>query len=229
MHTFLVVVSLIVAAAAPALARASARRASADEVARALQKKYDAIRAFSAQFTHTYTGGVLRKSVTERGEVVIKKPGLMRWTYTAPDQKVFVADGVKVYSYVPADRQVVVSSMPTGDEASTPILFLAGKGNLSRDFSVSFADSADIPKPLATPGVHALKLVPRKKAPEYDWLVLIIDRASLQLRGLVTRDQQGGTSAFLFTNLKENVAPADKTFTFRIPRGVDVIHAGNAR
>jgi outer membrane lipoprotein-sorting protein len=45
----------------------------------------------------------------------------------------------------------------------------------------------------------------------------------------VTRDQQGGTSAFTFTDLKENVGPADKAFTFRIPRGVEVIHAGDAR
>lgn len=217
MRTGLLVVSLL-----------SAGQPGADEVARALQKKYDSIRDFSAQFTHTYTGGVLRRSVTERGDVVIKKPGLMRWTYTAPEEKVFVADGVKVYSYVPADRQVVVSSMPAGDEASTPILFLAGKGNLMRDFAVSFADAADLPKTLATPGVHALKLVPRRRAPEYDWLVLIVDQVTLQLRGLVTRDQQGGTSAFVFANLKENVDPAEKTFTFKIPRGVEVIHASDA-
>jgi outer membrane lipoprotein carrier protein len=217
MHTLIVAVSLMVAAAP----------ASADEVARALQRKYDTIRDFSARFTHTYTGGVLRKSVTERGEVVIKKPGLMRWTYTAPERKVFVADGVKIYSYVPADRQVVVGTMPKTDEASTPILFLAGKGNLSRDFTVTFAEAADIPAMLAAPGAHALKLVPRRKAPEYEWLVLVVDQTTLQLRGLVTRDQQGGTSAFAFTNLKENVAPADNIFTFKIPRGVEVVHASN--
>lgn len=221
----MVVVSLIVAAG-PAFVEG--RQPGADEVARALQKKYDSIRDFTARFTHTYTGGVLRRSVTERGEVVIKKPGLMRWTYTAPEQKLFVADGVKIYSYVAADRQVVVSSMPSGDQASTPILFLAGRGNLTRDFSVVFADKAEVPGTLAAPGVHALKLTPRRKTPEYDWLVLVVDQATLQLRGLVTRDQQGGTSAFAFTNLKENVAPADKTFTFKIPRGVEVIHASDA-
>lgn len=217
-----VAVSLLVAAAAPAAAP------SADELARALQKKYDAIRDFSAQFTHTYTGGVLRKSVTERGEVVIKKPGLMRWTYTAPERKLFVSDGVKIYSYVPADRQVLVSSMPSGDQATTPILFLAGKGNLARDFTVSFARDADLPKTAISADTYALKLVPRRKEREYDWLMLVVDRATLQLRSLVTRDQQGGTSTLAFANLKENLAPADKMFTFKIPRGVEVIHATDA-
>ena len=33
-------------------------------------------------------------------------PGEMRWVYTAPERKEFVSDGVKIYAYFPADRQV---------------------------------------------------------------------------------------------------------------------------
>ena len=35
-----------------------------------------------ADFVHTYRGGALRTQTIERGHVLIKKPGLMRWTYT---------------------------------------------------------------------------------------------------------------------------------------------------
>ena len=41
--------------------------------------------------------------------MLVKKPGKMRWEYTAPEQKVFVSDGVKIYSYIPQDKQVIVS------------------------------------------------------------------------------------------------------------------------
>jgi outer membrane lipoprotein carrier protein len=181
------------------------------ELAVALQQKYDTIRDFSAEFTHTYTGGVLKKQVTERGRVLIKKPGKMRWEYSAPDQKLFVSDGVKMYSYVPAD-----------DEAATPTLFLAGKGNLTRDFTPSLVD---LPNGMP-PGSRALKLVPRTKQRDYDWLVLVVDPQTLDLRGLVTTDAQGGVSSFLFTNLKMNTNPSDKEFAFKIPRGVDVVTAG---
>jgi len=74
-----------------------------------------------------------------------------------------------------------------------------------------------------------LKLVPRKAQPDYDWLVLLVDPGSLTLRGMVTADAQGGTSTFSFSDLKENVGLADKEFTFRIPRGVDVITDSGAR
>src|SRR5438046_4834937 len=110
---------------------------TAPELARALQKKYDAIKDFSAEFVHVYEGGVLKKQMTERGRVLVKKPGKMRWDYTAPDQKLFVSDGVKMYSYIPQEKQVYVTSVPQGDQATTPMLFLTGKGDITRDFTPS--------------------------------------------------------------------------------------------
>src|SRR6187401_193670 len=98
---------------------------TAAELAQALQQKYGTIKDFSADFVHVYQGGVLRKRLTERGRLTVKKPGKMRWVYTAPDPKEFVSDGVKLYSYLPQDRQVIVSTVPQGDQLSTPALFLA--------------------------------------------------------------------------------------------------------
>src|SRR3954467_2767708 len=99
--------------------------ASAAELTQSLQQKYDTVRDFSADFIHTYTGGVLHKQITERGHVIVKKPGKMRWDYTSPEKKLFVSDGVRVYSYVPEDRQVEEGAAPKDDQAGAPILFLA--------------------------------------------------------------------------------------------------------
>jgi outer membrane lipoprotein carrier protein len=197
---------------------------TAAEMAQTLQRKYDGVRDFTADFTHAYRGGVLNKQATERGHVVIKKPGKMRWEYTSPEEKLFVSDGVKLYSYIPQDKQVIVSSVPAED-TTAPALFLSGRGNLTRDYTVSFVDP---PASMPT-GTRALKLVPKRAQPEYDWLVLSVDPATLTLRGLLTVDSQGGTSSFTFTNLKENVTPADSLFTFKIPRGVDVVTDAPAR
>src|SRR5206468_12001105 len=85
---------------------------SAAELAQALQKKYDGIKDFASDFVHTYEGGVLRKRITERGHLLVKKPGRMRWEYTTPERKLFVSDGAKMYSYLPQDKQVIISSLP---------------------------------------------------------------------------------------------------------------------
>jgi len=194
---------------------------TAPELAAALQRKYDGIKDFSADFAHNYEGGVLHKQITERGHLLVKKPGKMRWDYSAPETKQFVSDGVKMYSYIPQDKQVVVATVPPDEDAPTPTLFLAGKGNVTRDFTPSLVDApAGVPA-----GSRALKLIPKSKQRDYDWLVLVLDPASLAIRGLVTVDAQGGKSTFSFTNLKENVGLTDKEFTFKIPRGVDVVSA----
>ncbi len=205
--------------AAAVLASPAAPDTPAAQLAQDLQKKYASIRDFSADFVHTYAGGVLKKQITERGHVEIKKPGKMRWQYTNPEQKLFVSDGVKMYSYLPQDKQVIVSSVPQDDQATTPLLFLSGKGDLTRDFTPARIDTPpELPRT-----AEALKLVPRRPQPDYDWLVVAVDPASLAIVGLVTQDSQGGRSTFAFTNLKENVGLADKDFTFKIPRGVDVV------
>jgi outer membrane lipoprotein carrier protein len=193
-------------------------RQPAEALAKDLQHKYDKVRDFSADFVQTYRGGVLRQTATERGRLIVKKPGKMRWEYRDPERKLFVSDGRKLYSYVPEDRQVLVSDVPDDDHATTPALFLAGKGNLGRDFIVSYAQADEAPA-----GTTVLKLSPRKTEPEYDWLMLAIDPVSLQIRMLITVDGQGGRSTFSLTNLKENVGVADKEFAFSIPRGVEVI------
>src|SRR5262245_15604854 len=213
--------SIIVAALA-ALAPVrpmTATEPTAAEFAQALQKKYDAIKDFSADFVHAYEGGALHKKVTERGRLFIKKPGKMRWEYTTPEEKLFVSDGIKMYSYLPADKQVIVSTIPREDEATTPTLFLAGKGNLTRDFAPSLVE---LPKGMPA-GSRTLKLVPKSRQRDYDWLMLVVDPATLTFRGLVTVDSQGGISSFSFANLKENSGLADKDFTFKIPRGVDIV------
>jgi outer membrane lipoprotein carrier protein len=199
----------------------SAQVPTADGLARDLQKRYDRVSDFSADFVHSYRGGVLKQQATERGRVLVKKPGKMRWEYTSPEKKLFVSDGRKIYSYVPLDRQVVVATMPSDERAPTPALFLTGKGDLTRDFTVSIDRVADAPV-----GSSALKLVPKHREPEYEWLTLVVDPKTLNLLMLITSDAQGGRSAFTFTNLKENVGLADNQFVFQMPRNVEVVTAG---
>ena len=210
--------SLLVSAAL--VAQASPPANSPNVVAERVQTRYDTIRDFEADFVQTYEGGVLRKKTTERGTVAIKRPGRMRWVYTQPERKEFVSDGTRMYSYLPADKQVIVSPAPEG-QSNTPALFLTGKGNLARDFTPSFAE---LPTPLA--GLTALKLVPKRADPDVQSLILGVDPATFQIRLLVATDPQGGTSTFTFSNLKENRGISDKIFEFRIPRGVDVVTNG---
>ena len=121
--------------------------------------------------------------------------------------------------HVPADNQVIVSPVPEQDQATTAVLFLVGKGNLTRDFTVSYVEGGGS-------DTYALRLDPKLPERDYDWLQVVVDRQTLRIRSLSAADSQGGRSTFTFSNFKENVGLPDKMFAFKIPRGADVTNHG---
>jgi outer membrane lipoprotein carrier protein len=210
---------LIVTLAVPGLLAAQADDPAA--LAARVQTRYTGIKNFEGDFVQTYEGGVLRTRTTESGTLAIKQPGLFRFVYTKPERKEFVSDGTTIYTYLVADKQVIVTPAPAPGEATTPALFLAGGADMARDFTATFT-----PLPAAAQGLVTLKLTPRKPDPDYEWFGIGVDPSSLQILHLVAVDRQGGRSAFTFSNLKENRGVPDDTFRFRVPRGVDVVNHG---
>jgi outer membrane lipoprotein carrier protein len=198
------------------VASAAAQSApSAAELAARIQTRYDTVRDFTADFTQTQTSGISRTTSVDRGHVSIKKPGRMRWVTTTGSRSELVADGTQVYFYLPKDKLVQVSAMPTDTQASTALLLLAGRGDLTRDFTVD-------PKVDAGASEWRITLSPKAANADFKTLTLAVDRTSLQMRGLTVVDPQGGVQRFEFTNLRENRGIADSTFAFTIPKGVDV-------
>lgn len=186
-----------------------------------VQQRYNAIKDFQGDFVQTYEGGVLRTKTTERGTLAIKRPGRLRFTYTKPERKEFVSDGVRLYTHLVADKQVIVSPAPSAEDGDVPAMFLAGRSDLARDYTPTFT-----PLPGAASGLLTLKLVPRKSDSEFASLGIGVDPRTLQIQFLTAVDKQGGRSSFTFTNLKENRGLSDKDFEFRIPRGADVVTQG---
>ena len=206
-----------------ALACAASVTAQSDPAALAtkVQQRYNGIKDFQGDFVQSYEGGVLRTKTTERGTLAIKRPGRIRFTYTKPERKEFVSDGVRLYTHLVADKQVIVSPAPTANDGDVPAMFLAGQSDLARDYTPTFT-----PLPGAAAGLLTLKLVPKDKNSDYESLGIGVDQKTLQIQFLTAVDRQGGRSSFTFTNLKENRGLSDKEFEFRIPRGVDVVTQG---
>ena len=188
----------------------AAQQQSAEALAQSLQQQYDKVRDFKASFVQTTQGAVLKVKSKGEGTVAVKKPGKMRWEYTKPEKQLIVSDGVRIYDYDPVTKELNVANLPPDEQAPTATLFLAGKGNILRDFKVSKVES-----PIA--GTLALRLDPRKVDPDYEYLVVAFD-TSYQIRGLMTRDRQRGESTIVFSDIKPNTNIPDKTFEFVQPK-----------
>jgi outer membrane lipoprotein carrier protein len=191
--------------------------ADLDAVVNGLQRRYAAVETVTGAFQQTYRAPGVDQ--VESGVFRMKRPGLMRWEYRQPEEKLFIADGREAFLYVPLDRQVTVQPFSASDIRGTPLEFLLGAAEIKKSFDVSWE-----PQHKLTAGQAALiRLTPRSSEGEYEFLVLEIDPKSFDLRRIVIREHGGNTSEFLLTGIAVNVKMGNKEFQFKIPKGVEVV------
>jgi outer membrane lipoprotein carrier protein len=182
-----------------------------------LQRRYASVETITGNFQQTYRGPGIDQ--VESGVFWLKKPGLMRWEYRRPEEKLFVADGRESFLYVPQDRQVTVQPLSASDLRSTPLRFLLGAGDIRKSFAASW--ETDL-KPQAA-GTYLIRLTPRGREAEYAFLLLELDEETYELRRILIREPSGNTSEFVLTNVTANAKISNKEFQFKTPRGVEVV------
>jgi outer membrane lipoprotein carrier protein len=191
----------------------------AEAVLEKVQHYYDQTKDYTADFIQLYTRTALSRTAESSGTVMIKKPGMMRWEYTKPENKLFITDGTQLFVYEPEEEQVVIDSHFKTAELSTSISFLWGEGKLADAFtpSLSTPDKYDAPK-----GTTILELVPKKDA-TYTKLVLVLDPKTHQVQESILYETAGNVNRFKFKNMKMNPSLKDDLFKFSPPPNVEII------
>ncbi len=187
-----------------------------DQIVHQLQREYEHIHSFRADFRQIFRSRGIEQ--TETGIVMMKRPGKMYWEYKEPKLKIFVADGKKTFFYVPADKQVIVSSLDL-ENSDSPLLFLLGMGNIERDFLVSL-ESEDGPEAADT---LLLRLTPRTPQPEFSYLLAAVEKEKYWIRRLTVVEPIGQENEYVLSNVEQNVDIPDKRFQFKIPSNAEVI------
>jgi outer membrane lipoprotein carrier protein len=188
-----------------------------EAVVTALQGRYASVSSITGSFRQSYRApGIVQ---IESGVFWLKRPGLMRWEYRDPEEKLFVANGKESFLYVPQDHQVTVQSFSASDMHNTPLEFLLGSGKISQSFNVSWEKSYGA----GAESSFLMRLTPRSSDAGYSFLVLELNGATYDIQRMVIHEQTGNTSEFLFTNVMTNVAVDNKQFQFKKPKGAEVI------
>ena len=190
------------------------------EIVRMVEKRFALIENFEADFTQTSLNAALGETETATGRVYIKKPLMMRWEYSPPNEQTIVSDGRRLFFYVPADRQVVVEPLGRILTSRSPVLFLAGKSGLSELFDIEVKKD---PEGDRSGGDMELSLIPKEKSLSVTHIIIRVDRRDYTIKSFSLFDWTGNRTDIKFARMKINGNIEDGRFVFKKPEGIELI------
>lgn len=181
----------------------------------ALDRAAAAMSGMEASFTHRFTAKGFKTSQVENGTVVFGALPKMRWSYTSPEQKLFVFDGTSSWFYVPGDKQVTTGRVTDARRKELPFLLLGDPAARDRVFVVKQQNRG---------GNIVTTLQPRDKASIIRTVTVTIAPSTHLIQRIDYTDRDGNQTSFSFSGYHRRAASAN-TFTFAPPAGVQVIRA----
>jgi outer membrane lipoprotein carrier protein len=191
---------------APTLAHALDR----DQIVEGVRKKYTDVTSLKASFTQTTKSAVFGDE-TVSGDLVVKRPGMMRWAFG--EEKQFITNGQKMWIYTAADKQVIVYDDISSQRSAADSL-LTSMDKLDEQFSIAVLSSTD--------AAHSLELKPKVADGQFKVVRLTLDGAFLPVRVEIV-DSFDNVTELSFSNVVLNVSAPDSLFTFTAPAGVTVV------
>lgn len=180
-----------------------------------LDRAATAMTGMEASFTHRFTAKGFKNSQVESGSVVFGSLPAMRWSYSKPEQKVFVFDGSNSWFYVPADKQVTVGRVNEARKRELPFLLLGDPAAREKLFVV---------KEQKRGNAVVTTLQSRNAAAAVKHVSVTIAPSTHLIQSIEYTDRDGNRTQFQFSGYHRRAAAAG-TFTFTPPAGVQVVRA----
>jgi outer membrane lipoprotein carrier protein len=213
---------LALSAVAAAGAVTASQQLPVDRLLDRVQEHYRGLTTLEARFEQIVEARPGMPPTVTGGRWLMRAPGRMRVEY-ADTGRLLVADGSRLYWYLPADRQVHVRQQDALSNRGSALLYLTGEGDLREDFAVAGTEW----RTKLAPGNIQLRLDPLVDGTDYAYLLLEVDEATATIVRLVTFGPFGDVSEFRFYDVVGDVDLAEDLFQFTIPAGVEVETLGN--
>lgn len=192
---------------------AAAHPANLDTVLHSVENRYNHAQSLRLTFTQSYTAQK-RAAQVDSGVLTLRKPGKMRWEYTAPAGKLYVSDGKDVYLYLPDVKRAEHSKFKESDDMRAPLGFLLGKLNFYKEFK-SFN--------MRSEGENTwVEAAPNSDTLPYSRVEFLI-APDAEIRRLRVIGQDQSVMEFSFEQEKLNVPLDVKSFSFRLPAGAELV------
>jgi outer membrane lipoprotein carrier protein len=208
--TAFAIASAVMAVGVSTASRLNAADIDLARTLKGIEDHYNRVQTLELTFTQKYT--FQKRLRTEKGELFLRKPGRMRWQYTAPAGKLFVSDGKFMYAYFPNENRVEKTPFKETEDMRAPLAFLLGRLNFQDDFR-EFRTEPDRDNIFITALPKSDKLL-------YTEVKFLVS-PDFVIHWLSVSGQDGSTNEFVFENEKKNPPIPDTMFHFTPPPGAE--------
>jgi len=186
-----------------------------------VQKKYESINDFHADFVQEAEVRALKKTQKAFGEVWFKKPGKMRWNYYSPTKDTIVSNGKTLWYYSEQENQVLESTLAelSGDTTSTTLL--SGLGKIKELFDVKFVND----KGLSIKDGYLLELIPKDIDEDEikNKVIINVNKSSSLVDTIYLFDPFGNQTKISLLKTEINKKISDNIFKFSPPKGAEIV------
>lgn len=188
--------------------------ATADELTSEIQKTYDSIKTFKADFTQTLTNAASKEQDVRSGKIIFKQPSLLRWESVNPEQELLIVGESVVWDYFPEENLALKYRTKQLFNSKTMIKFISGQARLEEDFIVENQGDDN--------GLTKLKLQPLEPETGLVLAYVWVDPVKKMLVKTLVVDFYGNGNEVSMSNIEIDPEVEDSLFQFTPPTGVDV-------
>jgi len=189
-------------------------KANGNALTDAIQKRYESIQHFQADFQQELTNAASGSVEKRSGKIWFKQPSLVRWDTVKPEKELLVVGQNVVWNYVEADKIALKYRTNQVFKSKTMVRFLSGKANLNEDFKVVEQGTED--------GLTKVRLVPKEPEPTMVMAYIWVDPKTSLMGKVLIVDFFGNGNLVILKNLVTDKRPDAKLFEFTPPSGLKV-------
>ena len=200
-------------------AKCAARKPpSLDEVTFNLRRSYSDVSGLSMFFEQVNSWvDVPEAGEKSKGTLWAAQGNRIRMEYSEPPGHLLVADGSRVWVYVPENKQAVVDTTGMGEGAALAEMIM----DFLSEGHVTMLDSEE--RKGAT--CHVLLVEDISKPEGLESVKIWVDPRTWLARGLELRDVNDNLTSFTFWDVKRLEKVGADLFTFEAPPGVEVVES----
>ena len=203
-----------------ALAGAQAQAQDAQAVIGRSARVYRSLRSLSADFVQVIDNPMI-DSAESKGTLVQAGPAKLAMRFSDPPGEAIVIDGQHIWVYTPSTvpNQVVRLSVPNGGPVYGYNLLAWFLDRPAERYKPSYVRTEQ----RNGQPVDVIQLIPIVPDLPFTKAVIWLDRADALPRRLEIQEESGAMRTLELSRIRVNETVPDKTFTFKVPKGVRVV------